>query len=677
MIALLYPLVLFYFEAVFRLSLGQELWKPGTLFMLLFTVALGGIVWLLATVSKRKWVNSLITQIYLIVAALPFIIEYFIYRKFKVLYDLNTSLGGAKDAVGDFQEDIWAMVFSQDGMIRIILLLLPALLFAIFGWKFAAARKAHRKGRIVMVTAIVAAFAAGVVGVNRNERLRLITQEEYSFQSVVEELGLITGITLDAKQMIAPSGAQGNFEHNATIPVVTIPPTTEALEQTTGFDPDGHTTTPPETTPEITEPPVVYTPNVMDIDFATLEGRGYYAQLNEYVASLTPTMKNAYTGLFEGKNLIFITAEAFTAEVIDPELTPTLYRLANQGIQFLDYYQPSGSGTTGGEYQNVFGLLPTKSGMSFKTTADYCNYFTMGSQLDRLGYYGKAFHNHDYTYYDRHITHNNLGYSDGFMGFGNGLEKYITNQWPKSDLEMMQATVPMYIDKQPFNIYYMTVSGHSRYTRGSNSMTKKNWHRVEHLDCSDVVKGYLAANLELEDAMTYLVEQLELAGIADDTVIVIASDHFPYGLDDNTGDSKLQYLSELYGNKVKDNFYRDHNRLIIWSGCLEDMEPIVVDSPTSSLDILPTLSNLFGTEFDSRLMVGRDVFSDAPAIVFNSSGNWKTEYGTYLNGKFYPADDAMEIPEGYVAGVKAIVNNKIRYCTLLLKVDYFGYLFDE
>ena len=677
LIALLYPLALFYFEAVFRLSLGQELWKQGTLYMLLFTVVFGGVVWFLATVSKRKWVNCIVTQIYLIAAALPFIIEYFIFRKFKVLYDLNTTLGGAGDALGGFQEDVWLMVFSADGMIHILLFLLPAILFAILGWRFAAPRKARATGRIAMLAAVLWAFALGGIGVNRNEQLRLITQEEYSFQSVVGELGLMTGLGMDAKQMIAPSSAQGDFKHNATIPVITIPPTTEIIEQTTGVDPDAQTTTPPETTPEITEPPVVYTPNVMDIDFSSLKGGGYYAQLNEYVASQTPTMKNEYTGLFAGKNLIFITAEAFTAEVIDPELTPTLYRLAYQGIQFPDFYQPDIAGTTGGEYQNIFGLLPTESGMSFKITADYCNYFTMGSQLDRLGYYGKAFHNHDYFFYSRHLTHNNIGYSDGFMGFGNGLEKYITNQWPKSDLEMMQATVPMYIEKQPFNIYYMTVSGHSNYTKYGNCMTKKNWERVEHLDCSDVIKGYLAANLEFEDAMTYLVEQLETAGIADDTVIVIAADHFPYGLDDKTGDSSLRYLSELYGNPINDPFYRDHNRLIIWSGCLEDMEPIVVDSPVSSLDILPTLSNLFGTEFDSRLMVGRDVFSDAPALLFNSGYQWKTEYGMYLNGEFIPADESIELPEGYVETVKNIVYNKIRYCSLLLHVDYFGYLFEK
>ena len=122
---------------------------------------------------------------------------------------------------------------------------------------------------------------------------------------------------------------------------------------------------------------------------------------------------------------------------------------------------------------------------------------------------------------------------------------------------------------------------------------------------------------------------------------------------------------------------RDHSRLILWSGCLEDMEPIVVDTPTFSLDILPTLSNLFGTEFDSRLLPGRDVFSDALALVFNTNYDWKTELGTYYasSGTFEPADANTVIPDGYVDAIRTIVRNKINYCQGVLDTDYFRHVF--
>ena len=196
-------------------------------------------------------------------------------------------------------------------------------------------------------------------------------------------------------------------------------------------------------------------------------------------------------------------------------------------------------------------------------------------------------------------------------------------------------------------------------------------------DRSDPGKGYLAANLDLEYAMEYVIATLEEKGIADDTVICISAAHFPYGLDNDAKLGNMPYLSELYGYEVNNYIQRDHNRLIIWSGCLEKEDPIVVDSPTFSLDILPTLSNLFGTEFDSRLMPGRDVFSDAEAIIFNTGYDWKTDLGTYISssGTFTPKDDSTEIPEGYVDRIKAIVRNKIKYCSGALETDYLSYLF--
>jgi phosphoglycerol transferase MdoB-like AlkP superfamily enzyme len=261
------------------------------------------------------------------------------------------------------------------------------------------------------------------------------------------------------------------------------------------------------------------------------------------------------------------------------------------------------------------------------------------------------------------------------MGYGNGMENYVKNVWPQSDLEMLQGTLPTYIDKQPFNVYYMTVSGHSGYTKTGNSMTKRNWDVVKDLPYSDAVKGYLAANYELEKAMAYLVNTLEEKGIADDTVICISTDHFPYGLDSGGSLGNMPYLSELYGYQVNDLFQRDHSRLILWCGSLEDSEPIVVSTPTYSLDILPTLSNLFGTEYDSRLMVGRDVFSDQEALVFNSNYDWKTAYGTYYNGTFTQTDMSVTLPENYASQMKTVVRNKMRYCQWSLENDYFRYLF--
>ncbi len=659
MFVLLFMGTILYCEVVFRIFTAGGLFSVSFFPLLFFSIAYGGIGYLLSSLHKSRRVNRSIAAVFLFLIGLIYLVEFLIYKQFKQFYDLNTLTGGAGDALSSYSAEILNLIFQQGGIFVMFLFVLPVLLYLLLSQEWLPTPQGNRVTRAATAVSSVVAYGIALGIIFSNGIFKPIYDSQYNFQSAVANFGLLTGMRLDLKHQLFGGGI--TFEvHDAIV--------------TSG---EGSSVGSSETEQE-TDPPS-YGYNQEEIDFQGINQTAppQVQVLNDYVQSLTPTRQNQYTGMFRGKNLIMITAEAFTAEVIDPELTPTLYRLATKGINFTDYYQPASAGTTGGEYQNLFGMFPTDGGMSFKNTAGHLNYYTMGSQLDRLGYYGKAYHNNSYTYYDRNITHNNLGYSDGFMGYGNGMEQYVQNLWPQSDYEMIKGTLPTYIDKQPFNIYYMSVSGHNSYSPGGNAMTSRHWDRVKNLPYSDAVKGYLAANLDLEDALTYLVDQLEAHGLADDTVICISADHFPYGLDSGGTLGSLPNLSELYGFSVNDYFQRDHSRLILWSGCLEDEAPIVVDSPTSSLDILPTLSNLFGTPFDSRLMVGRDVFSDGMALVFNANYDWKTDLGTYYaaTNRFVPRDENTTIPEGYVEAVKAMVRNKMQYCQGVLDTDYFRYLF--
>ena len=646
--ALIFPIVTFYYEVVYRLSTVGGIFDFSTVCMLLFSFFFGGITYLFVTAFKSRTATHVATMVLLFLGSIPYLVEYFIYRQFKVFYDVNTVVYGASDAVGGFSGEIFKMIFSFDGFFKISLFWLPTALYFLFGKRLFKKLKVDAMHRIVTVAAMIICYCVSLLFITTNSVLISPYKTEYNYQAAVSKFGLLTGVRLDLKNIIF-----GDPNDDFAI-----------------------TDTPVSNETNNTQQEVEYGYNQLELN--TTGGSGNIKKLNDYVNSVSATKKNKYTGMFKDKNLILITAEAFTAEVIDEKLTPTLYRLANKGIKFTDYYQPASAGTTGGEYQNIFGMLPTSGGNSFKKTAKNYNYMTIASQLNRLGYYGKAFHNNSYTYYSRNETHVNLGYSDGFMGYGNGMEQYVQKAWPQSDLEMIAGTLPTYIDKQPFSVYYMTVSGHSGYSLSGNKMTKKNWEKVQDLPYSDTVKGYIAANLELEAAMAHLVSELEAKGVADDTVICISTDHFPYGLDSDAKLGNMPYLSELYGYEVENYFQRDHSALILWCGSLEKEAPIVVDTPTFSLDILPTLSNLFGTEFDSRLFVGRDVFSDATPLVFNSNYDWKTEKGTYYNskGKFVP-NEGYTVDDDYIKQVKSAVRNKMLYSQLALDNDYFKYLFKK
>ncbi|MBO5413225.1 MAG: LTA synthase family protein, partial [Clostridia bacterium] len=49
----------------------------------------------------------------------------------------------------------------------------------------------------------------------------------------------------------------------------------------------------------------------------------------------------------------------------------------------------------------------------------------------------------------------------------------------------------------------------------------------------------------------------------------------------------------------------------------------------SSLDVLPTVLNLFGFDYDSRLLMGRDIFSDSEPFVIFSNRSFILKNGRY------------------------------------------------
>lgn len=685
------PIVLFLYELIFALSTGTGI-EAGTLgIVFLFAVSFGCLISAVTSLIPKRTVANIINVIFMVFCAVIFLLCYFVYCEFQVFYDINTVFNGAGGAATQFSYNIRLLLFSFDGLAHIFLYFLPIIIYIVMMIK----SKGHQdkiSGQAIIVLLLVAliSFSFARMFVETDSNLKHAYSDEYNYESAIRHFGLVTATRLDFFGVSTNNSFESNsgFDlSNTTVPSASQLAEQSVQEEVSDKGESDDNVSENQTMETVSEDEVVIEDttergrNELDIDFEELATTttGELANLDLYVATLTPSSKNEYTGLFEGKNLILITAEAFSEEAIDEQRTPTLYRMATQGIQFTDYYQPASAGTTGGEYAVLMGMLPSNGGGSMTTTARNLNYMTMGYQLNMHGYWGKAYHNNDYMYYSRHITHNTLGYSEGYEGYGNGMEEYVSPAWPQSDEEMIIGTLTEYIDHQPFNIYYMSVSGHSLYSRNCNAMSVKHWDQVADLPYSETVKAYLACQVELDRAMETLIESLEEYGIADDTVIVISADHFPYGLDSTTDPVNVPYLTELYGESVSNNLVRDHNRLIIWSGCLEDMEPIIVDTPTFSPDITPTLLNLFGVEFDSRLLPGRDVFSDALPLMYNLGYDWKTDLGTYIasRNQFIPANDDIIIPEGYVEEVKTIVRNKINFSRLCLNYDYYRHVFGD
>lgn len=422
--------------------------------------------------------------------------------------------------------------------------------------------------------------------------------------------------------------------------------------------------------------------NVSDVDFNEIVKKSNndenVAALASILANREPTKKNEYTGFFEGKNLITICAESFSPYLIDEERTPALYRLSKGGLIFNNFYNSYDAVTTNGEYTFCMGNFPdlsrSKKDNSFIESADNALPYSLANQFNSVNAKTYAYHNFNATYYSRYLTHPNMGYKV-FKTPDNGLD--IAPTWPSSDYDMMLKSVDDYIySGSRFHAYYMTFSGHYQYN-WENYMDAKNKSLVKDIECSEAVQCYIAGNMELEFALQYLLERLEEAGIADDTVIVLTTDHYPYGL----LDKEYEELASLSGHteEIDKDFEMYRSSFICWSGDMEGEDAIEIDDYCSTIDILPTLLNLFGFEYDSRLIMGRDILSDSEPIAIISNDNFICEDYRFnaTDNELVITNETVEVTEEEINLKKQYVKDVMTASTAILNTDFYKYLPQE
>lgn len=673
---LFFPLAILYHELLLRaFDGGSDFFTTALIRIFLFSMAAGLAIFLVLDLLPWRRAARIAATVLLALGTVVLCVERGCRSMFGLYYGLGFMGGMAGDVVGNFGSTVWSVILS---IIPFILLaLVPLVAFCLLRSAIVYDEGQSGAVRIMLAAVLVVCQLAGSLTSSLGGAKSYYTYE-FTANTAVPQFGLVTMLRLEIQYAIFGT------------PEAPLPVIDPGILPSESADPsDGGSETPSET-------PVVYGYNTLDIDFDALAAGtsdSTLQALHQYLGGLTPSQQNEYTGMFEGKNLILITAEAFSPYVISEELTPTLYRLTHEGFVFNNYYQPNWTqSTSGGEFAVMTGIIPNWFGnlTAFNASADKNMATALGWQFRELGYNVPAWHDNEYTYYNRDETHPNLGYD--YQGIGNGLV-LATNQWPNSDLEMMQATVDGYISDYvengtPFHAYYMTVSGHCNYNWGGNAMARKHQAEAQaaYPDASETVQAYIACNLELEAAMTYLVEQLEEAGIADDTLIVLTADHYPYQM--SSGD--VDYYNELRGfTDTERDTSRYRNTLIMWSAAIE--EPVEVDTPCSSIDIVPTLCNLFGLDYDSRLYSGRDVFATnyeadqastcMPLVIFANTGfgnSWITAAGTYeaSTGTFTP-NEGITVDDNYVSLVSQLVQAKYTYAKQMIQQDYYQILEDS
>ena len=605
--------------------------------IILFSIPIAIVLNLITSVFKPK-VNKIITYIITIALIIIFGAQIVYYSMYEAIISFFSMMHGGQ--VTEFMEVIIDVVLRN--WYGILLFIIPLIILIILSKKKVITfEKNSIKQIAIKITSVLIIQLIALLCVNF-----INTDDMYSNKNLyynihvpkvtANRMGLLTTMRLDLQRFIF------GFEEKLSVQTNAIPKEEEK---------DSY--------------------NITYIDFDKLiknEEDNTIKEMHKYFSSQEASKKNKYTGMFKDKNLIVLVGESFSSLAIREDLTPNLYKLYKEGFQFDNFYTPIFPvSTADGEYITDTSLIPKEGVWSFLRVAGNYMPYSYANVFEKQGYSSNAYHNHTATYYERDKYIETMGYNS-YLAVGTGLEDRMdTSNWPNSDYEMVKTTVNDYINNEKFMAYYMTVSGHMNYTKLGNAMVYKNWEQVKDLPYSNKAKGYLAANIELDKAVGELLSRLEQAGKLEDTVIVISGDHYPYGL-------TLDEINELSTFERDDKFEKFRMPFLIWSGSMKG--PIKVEKIGSSLDVLPTVLNLFGAEFDSRLLMGRDILSDSDPIVIFSDRSFITDKGRYnsLTEQFTP-NEGVTIEEGYVDKINTIIYKKYQMSRLILENDYYKHVF--
>lgn len=627
-----------YLELIYHLFVFKNFEFKSILFITLFSLLTSLFIDLITSFFNKKLNKWLFIGINAFIYVL-FLAQYINFKFYGNIISVYSVFHGGQ--VFGFFGAIWAVI--KENIFRCLLLFIPVSLLFIFHKKIKSEsfnpKILWKKALVLLITFIIT-----VLSLNLDTKKSIYTAKNLYYNhhypnQMAQTFGILTTMRLDLERTIS------GFEEK-TIEVAETPDK------------------------EVNKNPKIEY-NVADIDYDSLiknETNEEIKNIHNYVKSSKPSEKNIYTGMFKGKNLIAIVAEAFSPIAVNKDLTPTLYKLVNSGFVFNNFYTPIYYvSTSDGEYVTLNSLLPKESVWSFsKSSKNYLPY-AYGNIFKEMGYTTYAFHDGTYKYYNRHLSHPNMGYN--YKACGNGLEKSMKCKiWPQSDLEMINATYDYYKDSEHFMTYYMTISGHLQYNFYGNNMSYRNRDLVKDLDKSTAIKAYIAAQKELDKALEELLNKLEADGKLDDTVIVLSADHYPYGL-------TTDQISEIMN--IEDSKFDVHkNNLVIWSSTMK--EPIEINKYGESLDILPTVLNLFGIDFDSRLLMGRDLLSNSDGLVIFNDRSWITDNGKYnASTKVFTPFNNKQVDEDYIESINTKVYNKFVISKNILETNYYKYVFNK
>ncbi len=405
---------------------------------------------------------------------------------------------------------------------------------------------------------------------------------------------------------------------------------------------------------------------------------GTFKSLNNYFINRSITPKNDMTGKFKDKNLIIIMMESVNEIAIyNEEYFPTLYKMYHEGISFKNNYSPRNNCSTGNnEFTVLSSLFTINNTCTANTYASNRYPEAVFNIFNNAGYKTSAYHDYTQKFYRRSKILPNLG-ANKYYGVEDLKIPYSTNYTEADDKDMFIAAQKYYMNEDKFMAYFATVTPHQSYI-DSQTCSERYYKKYRDLGYSSNLSRYLSKMQVMDEAFQELLKQLEETDKLKDTVIAVFGDHFPYGLTDSQINEFLEKNNAGYtiNRNSTTNKNVDKTPMFIYNS---EMEPLVVEDYTTIIDLLPTLLNMFDLEYDPRLYLGTDIFSNTHSsrAVF-ADGSWTNERGYYHapNSIMKYLEGAEKYTDKELMYINQEISNRQKMSASAIKSNYFNYLGD-
>lgn len=426
------------------------------------------------------------------------------------------------------------------------------------------------------------------------------------------------------------------------------------------------------------------------------------AKFQEYFSNKEDVKTNKYTNIFNGKNVIAIHAESMQTNAIglkfnDQEVTPTLNKLASEGMYFSNFYSQVSVGTSSdAELTYNTSLMPTKSGTAFVSYSDR-TYVSIPNLLKEKGYYTFSMHANNADFWNRRVMHQNLGYDrfyskadyeitdENIIGLGLSDKEFFTQSVEKlktinENHENWYGVLIMLTNHTPFSDIdkygEFPVDMKETIINEYGQKEEVTYPYMEGTKLGNYFKSYHYA----DEALGEFIAKLDAEGLLENTVVVIYGDHDArlskkdYNLLNNYDKENDDVLDDDDPNyKEYDSYQYELGRkvpFIIWT---KDMAGTEYNKENKNVmgmyDVMPTLGNMLG--FYNQYQLGHDIFNiKENNIVVFPNGNWVTNKVYYNSQK----GEYLSLTNEAISEEEIKKNNE--YATKLLDVSNDIIVFD-